>query len=169
MGSKCSNVLNYIYEIIQNPQRTRLSRLPKKSHIHWHSHKILSEYGPTKKFSSGLNSSLVIHIVLKTNSKCWMGVSTQHPSGKFPFKIHKQHYSLGEVWILNGHYYHNVFNGGDTTRDHIYLHASMYDEKLKPIIEKALDNYDGIIMKDPIVPQRIVGSLNLNFETGLPI
>ena len=169
IGLKCSSILNYIYEIIKSPQRTRLSRLPIKSHIHWHSHKILSEYGPTKKFSSGLNSSLVIHIVLKTNSRCWMGVSTQHPSGKFPFKIHKQHYSLGEVWILNGHYYHNVFNGGDTTRDHIYLHASMYDEKLKPIIEKALDNYDGITIKDPIVPQRFVGSLNLNLETGLPI
>ena len=69
MGLKCSNILNYIYKIIQNPQRTRLSRLPKKSHIHWHSHKILSEYGPTKKFSSGLNSSLVIHIVLKTNNR----------------------------------------------------------------------------------------------------
>ena len=40
--------------------------------------------------------------------------------------------------------------------------ADMYDEKLKPIIEKALDNYDGITIKDPIVPQRFVGSLNLN-------
>jgi len=169
IGTKCPNILNYIYEILQSPQRTRLSRLPKKCHIHWHSHKIITEYGPTKKFSSGLNSTIVMHIVLKTNNKCWMGVSTQHPSGKFPFKIYKQHYSLGEIWILNGHYYHNVFNGGDTTREHIYIMASMYDEKLKPIIEKALDNYDGITIKDPIVPQRFVGSLNLNLETGLPI
>jgi hypothetical protein len=98
-----------------------------------------------------------------------MGVSTQHPSGKFTFKIYKQHYALGEVWILNGHYYHNVFNGGNTDRDHIYLHASMYDEKLKPIIEKALNNYSDVLIKEPIVPQRIVGSLNLNFETGLPV
>jgi hypothetical protein len=45
----------------------------------------------------------------------------------------------------------------------------MYDEKLKPIIEKALNNYNNDLIKEPIVPQRFVGSLNLNFETGLPI
>ena len=175
VGLKCPNILNCVYEIFKNPQRTRLSRLLKKSHIHWHSHKIITEYGPLKKFSKGLTSSLVIHIVLKTNDKCWMGVSTQHPTGKlagkskFPFKMYKQHYAAGEIWILNGYYYHNVFNGGDTDRDHIYVMADMYDEKLKPIIEKALNNYNNDLIKEPIVPQRFVGSLNLNLETGLPI
>ena len=98
-----------------------------------------------------------------------MGVSDQHPMGGHPFKIYKQHYALGEVWILNGYYYHNVFNSGTTTREHIMLYVNVDDAKLEPILEKACEEYKGPIIQDEIIPQRITGSFNLNHETGLPL
>jgi hypothetical protein len=49
------------------------------------------------------------------------------------------------------------------------LYANIDDEKLNPILEKAIDEYDGPIIADEIIPQRITGSFNLNHETGLPL
>ena len=173
VGKLCPHMTKYCYDVAKRPQRTRLSRLVVNGNFHWHSHKVLAEAATAdKRFTNKTGKyekTLIIHIVLKTNDKCWMGVSNQHPMGGHPFEIYKQHYGLGEVWILNGHYYHNVFNSGTTTREHIMLYANIDDEKLNPILEKAIDEYDGPIIADEIIPQRITGSFNLNHETGLPL
>jgi len=171
VGELCPNILNYCYEIVEKPKRTRLSRLVAGGHFHWHSHKVLSESKQSnKKFTNKdgkYKNTVIMHIVLKTNEKCWMGVSNQHPFGGHSYKIHKQHYGLGEIWILNGDYYHNPFNGGEEDRDHIMLYADPLDKKLYPILENAINNYKGPVLNEKIIPQRIHGELKLNTETGL--
>jgi hypothetical protein len=172
MGRLCPNMMKYCFQIAHKPERTRLSRLVANGNFHWHSHKVLAEADVAdKRFTNKLGKyekCLIIHIPLTTNDKCWMGVSNQHPMGGHPFKIYKQHYGLGEVWILNGHYYHNVFNSGNSTREHIMLYANINDAKLESVIEKAIDEYNGPLIEDEIIPQRITGSFILNHETGLP-
>lgn len=174
IGEMCPNIIKYCYDIVKSPNRTRLSRLMAGGHFHWHSHKVLSEASQAnKKFANGpkgkYKNTVIMHIVLKTNSKCWMGVTNQHPFGGLPFEMFKQHYGLGEIWILNGDYYHNPFNGGDEDRDHIMLYANPLDEKLFPVIKNAIDNFEGKYITEEIVPQRILGNLKLNTETGLSL
>lgn len=173
VGRLCPNMMRYCFEVANKPKRTRLSRLVANGNFHWHSHKVLAEADVADKRFTGKSGKyekcLIIHIPLTTNEKCWMGVSDQHPMGGHPFKIYKQHYALGEVWILNGYYYHNVFNSGITTREHIMLYANVDDAKLEPILEKACEEYKGPLIEDEIISQRITGSFNLNHETGLPL
>ena len=171
VGKLCPNILEYCYNIVKSPKRTRLSRLVPQGHFHWHSHKVLSQAGVANtKFVSGkYSNTIIMHIVLKTNSKCWMGVSNQHPFGGHPYEIYKQHYGLGEVWILNGDYYHNVFNGSDEERDHIMLYADPFDKNLYDVLEQCVEEYNGPLLTDDIIPQRIHGELKLNLETGLKL
>lgn len=169
VGKMCPNIVKYCYDIIDIPKRTRLSRVVSKGHFHWHSHKVLSQAEvANKKLGCGkYTNTVIMHIVLRTNSKCWMGVTDQHPFGGLPFEMHKQHYGLGEVWILNGDYYHNPFNGGDEDRDHIMLYADPLDKKLFPALKQCVEDYDGPLLTEEITPQRILGDLKLNLETGL--
>jgi len=49
------------------------------------------------------------------------------------------------------------------------LYANPLDETLFPAIKNAIDNYKGPVITDDIIPQRILGNLKLNTETGLSL
>jgi hypothetical protein len=140
IGLVMPNTISYLYSIAKAPERTRLLKLKSKGNASWHSHFILAKSG-LSQIDDQLFVNPVIQIPLITNSYVEMIVSKTDPKTETTPKLYKQKYQAGEVWIFNSYYYHNVYNNGQYDRDHIMMYASLDDEILFPIIEKAVKEY----------------------------
>lgn len=60
-----------------------------------------------------------------------------------PIKIYEQWYEPGKMYCLNSYHYHNAFNYGDMSMIMIRFYVDTRDEKVKEILQKAMDNYTG--------------------------
>lgn len=144
------SMLRYIYSISRYPQRTRLSRMmPHGGNATWHNHAELVK-GSSRFTNSKYLEIIVVHIPLVTNEESNMIVANHDPrilglSGDLRF--YSQHYAAGTAWIFNSTNYHNAYNIGKTPRDHILMYVSFKDPILYPYIKKAVDDYDGIMIR----------------------
>jgi hypothetical protein len=143
VGSLCPKTIDYLYSICERPNKTRLSRIVSNGgSASWHSHKVLSDSGDEKFVKRGI-VKYILHIPLITNYQCFMGVSETNSNLDLTAKKYWQRYNSGEVWIFNNYWYHNAVNLGTDHRDHIMMYVERDDEKLIPIIEKAVNEYQG--------------------------
>ena len=154
VGSLVPSMIDYIYTIIDRPQKTRISRImPNGGNATWHSHYRLAETGD-KKFNMNDDYRLrhrivepVIHIPLITNKDTYFGVAEHNPMTEQKFTdIAWQKYAIGEVWLFNSYFYHNVFNRGTAPRDHIMMYMPFNDKKMFPVIKQALKEYKGLLL-----------------------
>jgi hypothetical protein len=147
VGKLMPDTMSFLYDIVHYPKKTRLSRMiANGGNATWHSHRLLANTGD-RRFTSGDNFvTPVLHIPLITNNKCYMGVSTRFPPRDGDVKKHWQRYHPGEVWLFNSYYYHQAVNLGRTHRDHIMMYVPMDDKTMFPIVEKAVQEYDGELL-----------------------
>jgi hypothetical protein len=151
VGKLMPKTISYLNSIINYPQKTRISRImPNGGNATWHSHYKLALTGD-KKFAMNNQSRLdnkivepVLHIPLITNPEVWFGISAKNPNFDKTFQPHWKHYNVGEVWLFNSFFHHNVYNNGDQPRDHIMMYVPFDDKKLLPIVKQAIDEYKGI-------------------------
>lgn len=151
VGELMPVTVNYLYSIIDKPQKTRISRImPNGGNATWHSHYRLAQTGD-KKFKMNDDERLehgivepVLHIPLITNQNVFFGVSETNPGidGRFQTATW-QKYDIGEVWMFNSFFYHNVYNKGSMPRDHVMMYVPFDDKKMLPIIEQAIADYTG--------------------------
>lgn len=150
VGELMPATVSYLNSIVGYPQKTRISRImPNGGNASWHSHYKLALTGD-KKFAMNDNARLenkivepVLHIPLRTNPDVWFGISASNPNYDKNFKAHWKRYNVGEVWIFNSFFHHNVFNKGTQPRDHIMMYIPFNDPILMPILEKAINDYTG--------------------------
>jgi hypothetical protein len=148
VGELCPRILQYLYEISEAPGKTRLSRMVANGgNASWHSHRKLADYGD-EKFVKKEMIKYILHIPLITNSTTYMGVAEKNPNVDPEAKKIWQKYHFGEIWIFNNYWYHNAVNLGIDHRDHIMMYVNPDDEKLIPIIEKAVKEYQGPYIVD---------------------
>jgi hypothetical protein len=140
IGNLMPKTVRYLQTITANPDRSRLLRLSPGGDASWHSHYKLAKSGITNiDGESVLNP--VIQIPLVTNARVSMLVAKDDPRTNRACKRYTAHYKPGEVWIFNSYHYHNVVNEGESDRDHIMVYAQLDDEKLLPILERAVKEY----------------------------
>ena len=150
VGNLMPKTITYLNSIIDYPQKTRISRImPNGGNATWHSHYKLALTGD-KKFKMNdqfrLDNKIVepvLHIPLITNKDVWFGISSKNPARTSDFKIQWQHYHIGEVWMFNSFFYHNVYNKGTSFRDHIMMYMPFDDKKMLPILKQAINDYNG--------------------------
>lgn len=144
VGQQMPKTIEYLNSITEYPGKTRISRIKSKGgNATWHSHRLLAD-GGDRRFVSGKDYiTPVLHIPLKTNDKVHFGVSVKNPAKTKDYKIFWQQYKVGEVWLFNSYYYHNVYNMGDQDRDHIMMYTPLEDTNYLKILAKAVEAYSG--------------------------
>lgn len=154
VGQLMPETTRYLYKIIDKPQKTRISRImPRGGNATWHSHYRLAQTGD-KKFEMNEDTRLkygivepVLHIPLITNQNVFFGVAENNPGIDGNYRIATwQKYDIGEVWLFNSYFYHNVYNKGSIPRDHVMMYMKFDDEKMLPILEQAVENYKGPLL-----------------------
>lgn len=147
VGQLMPSTIDYLYSITNTPGKTRISRIKANGgNATWHSHRILADHGDKRFTSKQEYITPVLHIPVKTNPKVHFGVSEKNPAKTKDHKIYWQQYKLGEVWLFNSYYYHNVYNMGEQDRDHIMMYTPLEDEHYLEILEKAVENYKGPLL-----------------------
>ena len=144
VGQLMPKTIEYLYSITETPGKTRISRIKANGgNATWHSHRLLAD-GGDKRFTSGKDYiTPVLHIPLKTNDKVHFGVSVNNPAKIKDSKIYWERYKLDEVWVFNSYYYHNVYNLGESDRDHVMMYTPLEDPKYLKILELAIKKYNG--------------------------
>jgi hypothetical protein len=149
IGETMPTTVDFILSFLSEPGRCRVSRLKAGKIIHYHSHYVKAQENKTKIAKSNLNRA-TLHIPLVTNPDCNFLV-TKLPKNNTDladwFKAseteHKQHYSVGEVWMFNSYHYHRAENLGLADRDHILIYFDYMDPKIRPFIEIGINSYNG--------------------------
>jgi len=151
VGEEMPVTIKYIYDMIQTPGKTRLSKLAAGKEIGWHCHAIKGKINKKHLARKGANRA-TIHIPLICNSKSIHAVTKDPTKGQgvdadqLKFLGNReffQHYGVGEVWLFNSIQYHKAENKGDQDRYHVLIYFDHMDPKIRPIIEKAIQNYTG--------------------------
>jgi hypothetical protein len=98
--------------------RIMISRIEHNQRINWHSH----------NYYEKTYSHAYLHIPLKTNVGTEMLVYMDD-------KIHRQHYGVGEAWIINTQHNHAVNNKiNSEDRYHILVLANFEDKKFNELL-----------------------------------
>lgn len=151
VGLAVPNIVNFLYEIAERPGKTRISRMVANGgNPSWHSHRLLAN-GGDEKFVSKELLKYVLHIPLITNSKSIMGVTTKNPYEHPEVHRYWQKYNSGDIWIFNSYWYHNAVNQGEHHRDHIMMYVNVDDEKIVPVLEQAVREYQGPLIDETIL------------------
>jgi len=155
VGRRMEKTIDYIYSIFEYVGRVRLSILRANSIIGYHNHEVktLVDRKRIKKplIAPNVNRS-TIHIPLIDNNfsshLVTKGYSRDYQdSDRFILEKdaieYRQHYAVNQVWLFNSVHYHKAENFGNTDRVHILCYFDHMDEKIRPIIESAIENYQG--------------------------
>jgi hypothetical protein len=153
IGDTMPVTVNYIKSFLNEPGRCRVSRLKAGKVIHYHSHYVKASENKIKIAKSNLNRA-TIHIPLITNDLCNFLVTELPKDNKNYadwFKAaqleYKQFYAVKEIWMFNSYHYHRAENLGITDRDHILIYFDYMDEKIRPYIESAINEYRGPLIR----------------------
>jgi hypothetical protein len=153
IGQRMPVTTAYTTGMFQDLCRIRISQLKANSEIKYHCHQRKAKQNPNKIVRDE-SYRATIHIPLITNPYCYFVVTEDtgfdgHPDD---FKLtknqpeFKQKYDLGEIWMFNSVHYHKAINNGNQNRLHILIYFDFMDTKIRPIIEKAMDDYtEGMI------------------------
>jgi hypothetical protein len=85
-------------------------------------------------------------VPIVTNPEVKFGVTKYHHS-EHGINPAWQHYGVGECWLFNSWHQHNVWNEGTQDRIHLMMYGSLDDFKLRPMIDKAVDDYNGTYIR----------------------
>jgi hypothetical protein len=155
IGRRMTRTLEYIYSLFKVTGRVRFSILRSQGVIGYHNHEVKSliDRKKLKKplIAEGVNQS-AIHVPIIDNPKSFhivtRGWSHEYTdSDKFQISEgaveYIQHYAINEVWMFNAVHYHKAVNLGDTDRTHLLCYFDHMDEKIRPYIESAIEQYEG--------------------------
>jgi hypothetical protein len=149
IGEEMPITVQYILSFLEEPGRCRISRLTAGKIIDYHSHFVKAQANKNKIAKSNLNRA-TLHIPLITNSDCNFLVSRLPPNNTSsadnfkPIEMeYKQHYSVGEIWMFNSYHYHRAENFSNVDRDHVLIYFDHMDNKIRPFIEQAINEYTG--------------------------
>jgi hypothetical protein len=153
VGLEMPATIEYLHTVARVPQKTRISRImPNGGNASWHSHYILA-LGGDPKFKMNRAERLakkivepVIHIPLVTNKDVWFGITPDAPSNP-EGKKYWQRYGVGEVWLFNSFFHHNVYNKGTTPRDHVMMYVSMEEDCIYDVFMAAAMDYKGPLIE----------------------
>lgn len=147
IGRQMPITVNYVYDIMNKPGRTRMSVLKAGRTIGYHSHIVKSEDRIKPKSLTGPTANIsTIHIPLICDEKSTHTVSdTKHP--RILGNEYTQHYDIGEVWLFNSLQHHKAENKSDKDRYHLLIYFDHMDSKIRPFIEKAIEEYKGPYIK----------------------
>ncbi len=152
VGQMMPATINYLNSITTTPGKTRISRIKANGgNATWHSHRRLADSGDKRFTSKKDYITPVLHIPLVTNDKVHFGVSASNPAKTKDAKVQWQQYKVGEVWLFNSYYYHNVYNMGNTDRDHIMMYTPLENDHYLNILKNATDHYTGTVITDELV------------------
>lgn len=153
IGKAMPVTVEYIKSFLNEPGRCRVSRLKAGKIIHYHSHHVKASENKTKIAKSNLNRA-TIHIPLVTNDYCNFLVTelpgnNNHSADWFKASQieYKQFYAVEEIWMFNSYHYHRAENLGMKDRDHILIYFDFMDEKIRPYIESAINDYRGPLIR----------------------
>lgn len=65
-----------------------------------------------------------------------------------PIPVYEQWYQPGKIYCLNGYHYHNAFNYSEEPMIMIRFYVDKRDPKVREILQKAVDNYTGVIIQE---------------------
>lgn len=154
IGQRMPEATQYTTSLFQDLCRIRISKLSAKSSIKYHCHLAKARQNP-KKFVPDESYRATIHIPLVTNPDAYFVVTKNngfagHPDDFFlenPQEEFVQKYELGDVWMFNSVHYHKAVNDGDKDRYHILIYFDFMDKKIRPVIEQAIETYQGPFIK----------------------
>lgn len=133
LAARCPILMEAVYRVTDNPDRTRISCLVPGGKINWHSHcRFYSGNYKSIEYTTG-----IVHIPIRTNSECSFGVR------RWPRQVHGlgdikyQSYGQGECWMLNSWHEHAAHNAGDTTRYHLMIYAPI-EGKFAEMLDQAV-------------------------------
>lgn len=149
IGEKMPYTTSYTTSIFKDLCRIRVSRLTAGMVIPYHCHLQKARQNPDKMVPDETYRA-TIHIPLVTNPGCWFSVTKDkgfsgHPDDfrNIEDEEFKQFYGTGEVWMFNSVHYHKAVNLGKHHRYHLLIYFDFMDEKIRPIIEQAIKDYNG--------------------------
>lgn len=154
IGKKMPNSTEYCKSLFENLWRSRISCVRPNGIIQYHCHELKRHRNPNKLIPDTAWTG-IFHIPLITNNHCkfWVtenkNLSRAHADD---FGIHTdqkeypQLYKPGEIWMFNNYHYHKAENLGTADRYHMLIYFDYMDQKIRPIIEQAIENYQGPII-----------------------
>jgi hypothetical protein len=63
-----------------------------------------------------------------------------------PIPVYEEWYEPGKMYCLNGYHYHNAFNYSDEPMIMVRFYVDKRDQKVQEILDKAMDNYKGVMI-----------------------
>ena len=150
IGEKMPYTTKYTTELFKDLCRIRVSKLTAERNISYHCHLAKARQNPNKIVTDE-SYRATIHIPLITNDHCYFAVTKDSGFSGHPddFKLidkqqeFKQKYGLNEIWMFNSVHYHKAVNNGRSNRYHLLIYFDFMDEKIRPVIEQAISNYQG--------------------------
>jgi hypothetical protein len=155
VGRRMTKTLEYIYSLFKVTGRVRFSMLCSGGVIGYHNHEVKSLVDRKRLvkplIAEGSNRS-AIHVPIIENPKSfhlvtkgWSRDYTDSDRFQLPENAveYVQHYATNEVWMFNAVHYHKAVNLGNTDRVHLLCYFDHMDEKIRPYIESAIENYHG--------------------------
>lgn len=151
IGEKMPITTEYTTGLFNDLCRIRISKLSAGMAIPYHCHLAKARKNPDKIVADE-SYRATIHIPLVTNKGCWFSVTKDnstfegHPDDFRDVKNQKEYhqfYGPGEVWMFNSVHYHKAVNISPHHRYHILIYFDYMDKKIRPVIEKAIENYQG--------------------------
>ena len=141
----------YCKDLFDQLWRCRISRVRPGGIIQYHCHELKRHRNPDKLIPDTAWTG-IFHIPLITNKFCKFWITenkNQSREHADDFGVHTnqteypQFYAPGDVWMFNNFHYHKAENLGSSDRYHMLIYFDYMDIKIRPIIEKAIENYQG--------------------------
>jgi hypothetical protein len=149
IGQRMPVTTAYTTSLFKDLCRIRVSKVKAGREIYYHCHLQKAKRNPDKIVPDNSYRS-TMHIPLISNDKCSFSVTKDTGFAGHPDDFEKhhgeefwQHYAPGEVWMFNSVHYHKAVNHGAADRFHLLIYFDFMDEKIRPVIEKALSEYTG--------------------------
>jgi hypothetical protein len=127
-GKFCPYTIESVLKMTDSPNRIHFRSLPPESVVRWHTHVKLPQIANTIK-KQELYHEFPVHIPTITNKYCYamVGDTEEFIHSKEDYTVENfvgKHFPLGEVWGLNSAKNHQVWNGGDEERWHLFFYTN---------------------------------------------
>lgn len=135
-GKMCPYTISKVMEMTDTPNRIHFRSLPPDSVVQWHQHVKLPQVA--RYVDTELYHEFPVHIPTITNKYCYAMVSDndEYVHKHDPESVRDftgKHFPLGEIWGLNSARNHQVWNGGNEERWHLFFYANFlgYESDIK--------------------------------------
>jgi len=141
-GKKCPYIIDTIMKMTDMPMRIQFRSLPPDSIIRWHTHLRLPQMASTNKYNE-LYHEFPVHIPVITNKYVYMMVSDTEEhifqsENRSVKNFVGRHITEGEIVGFNAARNHQVWNGGDEERWHVFFYANFIGYDSNPQFRRFL-------------------------------